>query len=76
MSTERLMSFDQLKGDFFMLGIKRIGVSTYQVGPWVLNGPAMEKVRSAPLLRTALLLANPNVPNYIKRMFATKPEEI
>ena len=69
-------TIEQLKGDYYMLGIKCIGPSRYQVGPWILYGPAMEKVRKSPLLRTALLLANPNIPSSIKRMFARNPEEV
>ncbi len=57
--------------DFRMLGITEIGPSQYQVGPWNLYGPAMEKVRQSPLLRTALLVSNPRVPSSVKKMFST-----
>lgn len=68
-------TIDQLRGDYYMLGIKTIEPGRYLVGQWYLYGPAMEVVRQSPFLRTALLLANPNVPAYIKRMFASNPEE-
>lgn len=67
-------TIEQLKGDYFMLGIEAIAPSVYQVGPTRLYGPAMEEFRQSPLLRTSLILANPKVPNWIKKRFATDPE--
>lgn len=66
-------SIDQWKGDSFMLGITVMAPGKYQVGPWIMHGPALEKVRKSRLLRTALLLANPRVPVQIKKMLAADP---
>lgn len=68
-------TYEQRIADNYMLGIKQIWTGLYMVGPWKLYGPAMEEVRQTPLLRTALLLANPDVPTVIKRMFSKEVQE-
>ena len=57
----------QRQMDFRMLGILKVGESTYQVGPWKLLGPAMEVVRSTPFLRRALVISNPSANPMVKR---------
>ena len=66
-------NINQWKGDSFMLGINTMVPGKYQVGPWIMHGPALEKVRKSRLLRTALLLANPVVPKWIKKGLAMDP---
>lgn len=66
---------EQIRMDFRMLGITQLEPCLYQVGPWKLYGPAMETVRQNLFLRTALLLANPKVPQSVKKMFAKEVEE-
>lgn len=65
---------EQLRGDYFMLGIRPLGDSRYLVGPWALYGPAMTAVRQNLMLRAALVVANPKVPASIKRLFIPEQE--
>lgn len=67
-------TYQQILIDFRMLGIRTLVPGKYQVGPWILHGPAMEKVRQNSFLRTALLLGNPNTSSGIKKLFARNPE--